>query len=163
MIETSEPTARTMAEPHDIAMQIEVELALLMNIEQAFRIALDWKTHGGGNIRKLSTLRFVARTFERHLARLRVLSEHGGYMHLVADMKPHLAGAVQVLKRLRDDLQDHLEQLIVRLEHVSPAETAPFQALCQDLAHYLEELTDHGQKEMELLQECFAQEEGGSG
>ncbi len=163
MIETSEPTARTMAEPHEIAKQIEVELALLMNIEQALRIALDWKTHGGGNIRKLSTLRFVARTFERHLARLRVLSEHGGYMHLVTDMKPHLAGAVLALQKLRDDLQDHLERMILRLEHISPNETAAFEGLCAEFERYLEDLGAHGQKEMELLQQCFAQDEGGSG
>ncbi len=96
-------TAPDMAESQEIAKQVEVELALLVNIEQSLRIALDWETEDRGNIRKLSTLRFVARSFERHLTRLRVLAEYGGYMHLVTDSKPHLASAVQGLQNLRDD------------------------------------------------------------
>jgi iron-sulfur cluster repair protein YtfE (RIC family) len=152
-----------LAESHEIAKQIEVELALLMNIERAFRIALDWKTDGRGNLRKLSTLRFVTRSFERHLARIRMLSEYGGYMHLVTDTKPHLASAVQGLKKLRDGLQAHLERMMLRLEHISADETAAFEGLCAELEHYLEDLSAHGQKEMELLQRSFAQEDGGSG
>jgi hypothetical protein len=152
-----------LAESHEIAKQIEVELALLVNIEQAFRIALDWNTDGLGNVRKLSTLRFVTRSFERHLARIRMLSEYGGYMHLVTDTKPHLASAVHGLKKLRDDLQAHLEQMMLRLEHISPNESVAFAELCAELEHYLKDLSAHGQKELELLQQSFAQEDGGSG
>ena len=79
-MEYCEPTVENVAEAYAIAKQIEVEFALLLNIQNAFRIALDWKTERNANSRKLSTLRFVAASFERHLTRLRALSEHGGYM-----------------------------------------------------------------------------------
>ncbi len=160
MIRTDEPA---MTESREVAKQIEVELALLLNIEQAFRVALDWKTNDGENNRKLSTLRFVTRSFERHLARIRMLSDYGGYMVLVTDMKPQLASAVRSLKLLRDNLQAHLDELMFRLEHVSANETAKFDELCKELEHYLEDLSAHGAKEMELLQRGFADVEGGAG
>ena len=162
-MEAPRHTAYSIAEAQEIAKQAEVELALLVNIEQALRIALDWETEDRGNIRKLSTLRFVARSFERHLARLRVLAEYGGYMHLVTESKPHLANAVEGLKKLRDELQAGLERIMLRLEHVSPDNAAAFEQLCAEFEHYFEDLQKHSQQEMDLFQHSFAQEEGGSG
>ena len=162
-MEYHEPTASNLGEAEEISKQIAVEVALLINIEQAFRIALDWKTDHRGNIRKLSTLRFVARSFERHLTRVRALSEYGGYMHLVTDMKPQLSRDVQKLKELRDDLQAHLERMMLRMEHLSPADASAFEGLCAELEDYLKDLGSHAEREMDLLQRCFAEEEGGSG
>lgn len=158
-----EPTAYNLAESHDIAKQMEVELALLLSIEQSFRIALQWMTRDRGNSRKLSTLRFVARSFERQLTRTRVLADHGGYMHLIADTKPHLASEIKALRNVREKLQADFECIIVRLEYVSPDDAAGFGKVCAELERYLEDLKAHGQKEMELLQRSFNQKEGGSG
>lgn len=155
--------ATALMNRQEIAKQVEVELALLMHIEQALRIALDWRATGHENTRKLSTIRFVTRTFERHLTRMRILSAHGGYMHLITELKPHLASAVQGLKQLRDELQEHLERMMLRLEHVSPDEAGAFDELCTELENYLQELAAHGRSEVELWQHAFAQEEGGSG
>jgi hypothetical protein len=157
------PTANTQGESQEIAKQIEVELALLVNIEQALRSALDWRTQGRGNIRKLSTLRFVTRSFARYLTRLRVLEEYGGYMHLVVDTKPHLDDAVQGLKKLRDELQAALEPIILRLEHVPPDDATAVEKLMAELGRYLDDLQKHAQQEMELFQHAFSQEEGGQG
>jgi hypothetical protein len=162
-MEYCEPTACNVAEGLETSKQLEVEVALLINIEQAFRIALDWKTDHRGNIRKLSTLRFVARSFERHLTRVRALSEYGGYMHLVTDMKPQLVRQVGKLKQIRDDMQARLEKLMLRMEHVSPEDDAAFEGICGELEGYLTDLASHAQLEMELLQQCFAEIEGGSG
>ena len=162
-MEYREPTASNIAEAQEITKQIEVEVALLINIEQAFRIALDWKTDHRGNIRKLSTLRFVSRSFERHLSRVRALSDYGGYMHLVTDIKPHLGKEVVELKTLRDDLQAHLERMMLRMDHVCLTDDSAFEGLCVELEDYLKDLAFHAQHEMELLQKCFAEDEGGSG
>lgn len=148
---------------NEIAKQAEVELALLLNIEQALRIVLDWKTEDRGHIRKLSTLRFVTGSFERHLTRIRVVSEYGGYMHRVTDVKPQLAGAVLGLKKVRDGLQADLERMVVALEHVSPNDAAGFEGICAEYERYFEALKTHGRQEMELLQQLFGQEDGGSG
>ncbi|RJP37184.1 MAG: hypothetical protein C4547_06020 [Phycisphaerales bacterium] len=163
MLMTPEPMAGHLTEPHEIGKQIEVELALVAHIERALLTALGWRTGGGGNIRKLSTLRFVARSFERHLTRLRVLSEYGGYMNVVLETKPHLASEVRSLKEARDTLHARLERIILRLEHVVPNDAAAFDALCAELERYLDDLSSHGHAESELLQHSFAQEEGGSG
>jgi hypothetical protein len=158
-----EPTPYNIAESQEIAKQMEVELALLLSIEQSFRIALQWMTRDRGNSRKLSTLRFVARSFERQLTRTRVLADHGGYMHLITDTKPHLASEVKALRNAREVLQADFECIIIRLEYVSPDDAAGFVDVCAELERYLEDLKAHGQKEMELLQRSFNQKEGGSG
>ena len=158
-----EPTAYNIAESQEIAKQMEVELALLLSIEQSFRIALQWMTRDRGNSRMLSTLRFVARSFERQLTRTRVLADHGGYMHLITNTKPHLTSEIKALRNVREELQADFECIIVRLEYVSPDDAAGFGKVCAELDRYLEDLKAHGQKEMELLQRSFNQKEGGSG
>ena len=158
-----EPTAYNVAESQEIAKQMEVELALLLSIEQSFRIALQWMTRDRGNTRKLSTLRFVARSFERQLTRTRVLADHGGYMHLITDTKPHLASEVKALRNAREELQADFERIILRLEYVSPDDAVAFGMVCAELECYLEQLKTHGQTERELLQHSSLQEEGGEG
>lgn len=146
-MEATRTKTNSVAEAQEISKQIQVELALLFNIEEAFRIALNWKTKRNGGIRQLSTLRFVARSFERHLMRVRMLSEYGGYMHLATDMKPQLGNEVRTLKLLRDDLQSHLEQLLLRMEHISPSDPAAFGELCAKLEDYLKDLGLHAQRD----------------
>jgi hypothetical protein len=158
-----EPTAYDAAEAQEIARQAEVELAILLGIEESLRIALQWMTRGRGNSHKLSTLRFQTWSFERHLARIQVLADHGGYMHLITDAHPHLAGEVGALRNDREELHSKLERIIVRLERVSRDDAGEFGQICADLERFLDDLRMHGQKESELLQHSFTQEEGGSG
>jgi len=162
-MKTMESTAPTEDESREIAKQAEVELAILLGLERSLRIVLQWMTRDRGNSHKLATLRFAARSFERHLTRVRVLADHGGYMHLITDTTPHLASEAGALRNEREELQAGFERIIVRLEYVSPDDTVAFNQVCADLNRYLEDLKAHGQKEMQLLQHSFAQEEGGSG
>jgi len=159
----AEASSYKTLECREIAEQAEVELAILLGIEQSLRLALQWMTRDHGNSHKLSTLRFAARSFERHLTRTRVLADHGGYMHLLTDANPHLASEVKVLRDLRQELQADFERIILRLEYVSPDDAAAFEEVCAALEGYLGQLKAHAQKEMELLQHSFAQEEGGCG
>ena len=159
----AKPIAYSASEAHEIAKQAEVELALLENIRGALQIALDWRTEDRGHVRKLSTLRFVTRSFERHLTRLRMLAEYGGYMHLITDSKPHLANEVAQLRKRRDKLQANLDGIIMRLDHIQPDDGSAFNGLCTELERFLDDLKLHSHKEMELRQHSFAQEEGGSG
>lgn len=157
------PTAYLASEGKEIAKQTEVEFAILLSVEQSLRIALQWMTRDRGNSRKLSTLRFTARSFERHLTRTRVLAEHGGYMHSITDANPHLAREVNALVDMREEIQSNFERIMLRLECVSPDDSAAIGDVCAELECYLEQLKTHGQKEMELLHHSFVQEEGGSG
>jgi len=158
-----EPTAYNIAEAQEIAKQIEVEFALLLKIDESLHIALQWMTRDRGNSRKLSTLRSVARSFERQLTRTRTLADYGGYMHVITDIEPGLARDVKELKNAREELQADFERIIVRLEYVSPDDADGFAKVCAELEHYLVDLQAHGQKEMELLQRSFQQKEGRCG
>ena len=158
-----EPTAYNAAEAQEIARQADVELAILLGIEQSLRIALQWMTRGRGNSHKLSTLRFHTWSFERHLTRIQVLADHGGYMHLITDANPHLAGEVETLRNGREELHSNLVRIIVRLERVSRDDAGGFGKICAELERFLDDLRTHGQKERDLLQHSFAQEQGGSG
>ena len=162
-MKNSEPIAYNATEAQEVARQAEVELAILLGMEQSLRIALQRMTRGRGNSHKLSTLHFQAWSFERHLARIQVLADHGGYMHLITDTHPHLAGEVEALRNQRKELHSDLERIILRLDHVSPDDAAGFGKTCADLERFLDHLRTHGQKESELLERSFNQEEGGSG
>ncbi|MHC4091903.1 MAG: hypothetical protein ACYSUQ_06715 [Planctomycetota bacterium] len=162
-MKNSEPTAHYTTAAQEIARQAEVELAILLGIEQSLRIALQWMTRGRGNSHKLSTLRFHTWSFERHLTRIQILADHGGYMHLITDANPHLAGEVGALENERAELHANLQRLIVRLDHVSRDDAGGFGQICADLERFLDDLRTHGQKESELLQHSVTQGEGGSG
>jgi hypothetical protein len=162
-MDNPEPTAHDRAESEEVAKQIEIELALLLNTEQSFRIALQWMTRDRGNNRKLSTLRSVARSFERQLTRTRILADQAGYMRFITDAKPDLADEVQTLRRAREALQTSFEGIVMKLEYVSPDDAAGFREVCAELERYLESLNAHGRKEMELLRCSFSQEEGEPG
>ncbi|HSS65973.1 MAG TPA: hypothetical protein VLS27_16215, partial [Gammaproteobacteria bacterium] len=142
----SKPTESRTTEAQEIARQADVELAILLGIEQSLRIALQWMTRDRGNSHKLATLRFTARSFERHLTRTRVLADHGGYMHSITDANPHLASKVRALKDVRGKLQANFERIILRLEYVSPDDAAAFGEVCAELECYLEQLRTHGEK-----------------
>jgi hypothetical protein len=162
-VQHPEPTAYNAAESREIVRQADVELTILLGIEQSLRIALQWMTRGRGNSHKLSTLRFHTWSFERHLTRIQVLADHGGYMHLITDANPHLAGEVGALKNEREELHSNLRRIIVQLERVSRDDAGGFGKICAELERFLDHLKTHGQKERELLQHSFTQEEGGSG
>ena len=147
----------------DIAKQAMIEREMLGHIEQALRVVLGWQPSGGKAARKLSTLRFVGQSFQRHLDRLKVMDEHAGYMKLVVDAKPHLAATVETSKADRDKLQVTLDRVMLQMEHVSPDDSEKFDGLCEELSRFLDALTRHTQKERELFQEAFVREEGGSG
>ena len=69
--------------PQNIAKQTEVESGLVKLLIEGLRSTVDWKVHGGDFSRKLSTLRFIVRSFQGHMERLFALEEYDGYMDLV--------------------------------------------------------------------------------
>lgn len=145
-------------EPHagrELADQLEVELALLLQLEQSLRLVLQWMTRARGNSRKLATLRWAARMFERQLARTRALADHGGYLPLVGEVAPLLAPEVRQLCERREALQAGFEKLVLALEYLSPDDSAGLGRVCAELDAYLSDLRLHGQQEAELLQRAF--------
>jgi len=158
-----EQTNSEATEYRELAEQARVEIAVLLNIEASLRLALQWMTRNRGNSRKLSTLRFQTWSFERQLARVHLLADHGGYLHRVTEAQPHLAAEVAALRNQRLTMRASLESILLRLEELSSNDSEAFAKLCGELSVLLDDLGKHGRAECDLLQHSFMQDEGGSG
>ena len=72
----------------DIAEQTRVEQELLRHVMEGLRLSTTWQVLGPDASRKLSTLRFVTGSFQRHLERLLALEEYDGFMDKVLACAP---------------------------------------------------------------------------
>lgn len=146
-----------------IAEQAKVELDVLLGIEKALRVAIDWEVKEGSPAHKLSTLRFLTDSFERHLTRITVRADQGGYMHRITDAKPHLTNDVLALRDTLRGFRTDLERIVMRLDYIAPGDEGGIREICMDFKSVLDGLSSHGQKKSDLAQHAYAQEEGGEG
>jgi len=83
---------------NDLAQQTLVENGMLTKLMEGLRTTLAWKVQGNEFSRKLSTLRYMAHTFQGHMERLMALEECGGYMDVIMETNPNLGQAVDALR-----------------------------------------------------------------
>src|SRR5450432_4119227 len=81
-----------------VIQQTKVESQALEHITQAVEVALAWVVEGDDVSRKLSSVRFFAEMYQRHLERLFALEEVDGYMDDVTELSPELTNQVDQLK-----------------------------------------------------------------
>jgi len=143
--------------------QAAVEHEALRHIIGALRTVLDWKPAPDEISRKLSSLRFICQSFQRHLERLMALKEQDGYMTDAVEQMPSLEPKVQVLLREHDEFEETLHRLLLRLEHLSPTDKPRLDSVFGDLEALLVKLDDHHRREAELMQEAFQRDVGGQG
>jgi hemerythrin-like domain-containing protein len=149
---------------HNVAQQMQVEHGLLQNLIQGLRSTVAWQVPGPDASRKLSTLRFIAQSFQRHLERLLAMEEYDGYMGLVRASCPRLGRATDALKAEHEDFRTEARRIAQRLERLPSTDLAALGQVCADLLALLGQVEGHSRKEMALLQEAFAQDErGGEG
>ena len=149
--------------PREIEQQVLVEQQTLSYVASALRTTIDWKFQGPDFTRKLSSLRFVGESFERHLNRLIELKEEDGYMLGVVAECPQFADGVKALHQEHGKFRAEVRDLLRRLHEVSSTDRETLTAISDDLAALLTELEEHQQKEMDLLQEALLRDEGGEG
>jgi hypothetical protein len=145
------------------ASQMAVENEALRHIIGALRTVLDWKPKGADFSRKLSSLRFTAQSFQRHVERLMALKEQGGYLTDAVEQKPNLNEAVQALLKEHDEIEESLHRIVYRLDHVNPADKAGMDAVCNDLEMLLLQVEDHHRREARLMQEAYLRDVGEPG
>jgi len=143
--------------------QAAVEHEALRHIIGALRTVLDWKPTADDGARKLSSLRFITQSFQRHLERLMALKEQDGYMSDAVEQMPSLADKEQTLLREHDEFEESLHRLVLKLEHVSASDRAKMDEACRDLEELLVKLDDHHRREAELMQEAYLRDSGGQG
>ena len=145
----------------DIAKQTEIEYGLVKLLFEGLRSTVAWKVQGNDFSRKLSTLRFIVRSFQGHLDRLFALEEYDGYMDLVNKRAPRLSKTVDVLKLDHDEFRGGVRRIALGLERISsPTDEAKFATVCGELLDHLDKLEVHGRKETDLIQEAFEQDRG---
>ncbi len=149
--------------PQDIAQQTLLEQGMLNHIMGALRSTIDWKLHGDDLSRKLSTLRFIAQSFQRHLERVLALEEYDGYMDMVGRLSPHLGKEVDALRREHDTFRKAVPRIVARLERISSTDPIPLGTVCDELLVLLDRLEGHSRRESALLQEAINREGGGEG
>jgi hypothetical protein len=147
--------------PNESMQQAAVEHEALRHIIGALRTVLDWKPTAGDVSRKLSSLRFIIQSFQRHLERLMALKEQDGYMTEALAEKPNLAEKIEALLHDHDQFEESMHRLVLQLEHISPTDKAKFDSVCLDLEELLIKLDDHHRREADLMQEAVLRDVGG--
>ena len=145
----------------DVAQQMQVEHGLLQHLIGGLRAAAAWPVPGPDASRKLSTLRFVAGSFQRHLERLLALEEYDGYLGLARACAPRLVRAADALRAEHERFRTEARRLAQRLERLPGTDPAALGPVCADLLALLGQVESHSEREMALVQEAFEQDEGG--
>jgi hypothetical protein len=145
----------------DVARQTQIEHEMLGHLIGGLRVTAGWKVPGPDASRKLSTLRFLAQSFQRHLERLLALEEADGYMGLAMGASPQLARATAALRAEHDRFRAAARRIVQRLES-APAEEA-LGGASDELLALLADVEAHSRKEMALIQEAFGRDGGGEG
>src|SRR6516165_12100390 len=102
----------------DVARQTKVEHGLLQQLIQGLRATAAWPVPGPDASRKLSSLRFVAGSFQRHLERLLALEEYDGYLGLVRACAPRLVRAADALRVEHEHFRSEAWRVAQRLERL---------------------------------------------
>jgi hemerythrin-like domain-containing protein len=158
-----DPYCLGAAMSQDIAQQSELENSMLKVLMDGVRATVAWKVHGDDISRKLSTLRFIVQSLQRHLERLFSLEEDDGYMDLVKKKAPRLSRTVEALKLEHEEYRNGIKWIVHSLEQITSKDKAKFAAVCDEVLDFLEKLDKHGRKEIDLIQEAFEREVGGEG
>ena len=145
------------------AQQALIEHEALKHIIGALRTVMDWKPGGDDFSRKLSSLRFIAQSFQRHLERTMAIKEQDGYMAGAIEEMPAVAEKVQALLKEHDEFEESMHRLVLRLDHLAPTDKSGIDKSCRDLEELLMKLEDHDRREANLMQEAFQRDVGGQG
>ena len=147
----------------DVAQQMQVEHGLLQYLIRGLREVAAWPVPGPDASRKLSTLRFVAGSFQRHLERLLALEEYDGYLGLVRASAPRLVRAADALRAEHERFRTEVRRVVQRLDGLPGTDPAALGPVCADLLALLGRVESHSQREMALVHEAFGQDEDGKG
>ncbi|HEX4149242.1 MAG TPA: hypothetical protein VHY20_09655 [Pirellulales bacterium] len=143
-----------------LAHQTLVEHQILEHVKDALRLTLEMKVTSTSLSRKLSSVRFMAQSFQRHLDRLLNMEEDGGYMDLVRQRRPHLFEVASQLRSEHIEFRQRLSQLVQGLDQLdaepsSAADEERFNGVCFKLHDLVERLDEHEAKEIDLLEQVL--------
>jgi hypothetical protein len=155
---------RAMATIHDPATSTAcMEHQVFDHIKQALLVTLNWDAPTVSMPRKLSSLQFTIKSFQRHFERIVSIEEEGGYMADALDAKPHFQDRVEQLSEDHVRFRDRLRRLLPQLNDIKQWEESRFEQICGELRELIADVDRHNEREIELLQESTLVDEGGEG
>src|SRR5262245_56561599 len=140
-----------------------MEHQVFEHIKQALLVTLNWQAPAVSMPRKLSSLQFTIRSFQRHIDRVMSIESEGGYMADVLETKPYLQERIEHLKKDHARFRDRLQKLIPQLNEIKEWDEPRFEEVCSELRALIEDVDHHNQQEVELLQESMLVDDGGEG
>ena len=140
-----------------------MEHTILEHIKQALRVTLDWQAPEVSMPRKLSSLQFTMKSFQRHLERVMSIEEEGGYLSEVADARPNLVSRIEALSREHGRFRARIRQIEPKLCELNDWQEAEFGEICDEIRELLDRVDAHDAHEVDLLQESLLLDEGGEG
>jgi len=140
-----------------------MEHQVFEHIKQARLVTLNWQAPVVSMPRKLSSLQFTMKSFQRHFDRVISIEEEGGYMADVLDAKPYLQDRIDQLVKEHVRFRDRLRKLTPQLNDIKEWEEPRFNQICDDLRTLIQDVDRHNERECELLQESFFVDDGGEG
>jgi hypothetical protein len=140
-----------------------MEHQIFEHIKQALLVTLNWEAPVVGLPRKLSSLQFTIKSFQRHLERVLKIEEEGGYMADAMDSKPYFQDRVEQLAREHAQFRERLNRIMPELSDTKEWDESRFERICTELRELVADLDDHNQREIELLQESTLVDDGGEG
>ena len=140
-----------------------VEHKILEHVKAALRLTLDWDVPAVGIPRKLSSVRFTLKSFQRHLRRLVKLEESGGYMAMVGEFKPNMYQQAEALLAEHESFRQSLDAIVPAIDSLTKNDAERFNQICAEIRSLLDRVDEHDRKEVELLQEALLSDEGGEG
>jgi hypothetical protein len=139
-----------------------MEHQILQHVKDALRVTIDWQAPAVSLPRKISSVRFTLKSFNRHIERLMALEEEGGYLSAVTEEKPHLQERVDKLAGDHGRLRSGIRRIVPMLDELQEWQEADFERACDEIRKLLHDVDMHDLAEIDLLQElCF--DEGGEG
>jgi hypothetical protein len=140
-----------------------MEHQIFEHVKQALLVTLNWDAPSVSMPRKLSSLQFTIKSFQRHLERVLSIEEEGGYMADAMDTKPYFQDRVEQLAKDHARFRDRLRKLMPQLADTKEWEEPRFEQVCSNLRELISDLDRHNEREIELLQESTCMDDGGEG
>jgi hypothetical protein len=137
-----------------ISQQMLLEHEVLARLSDALRTAVGWNQHGD-QAHKLSSVRFLAESFERHLERMFELEEHEGYMEVVEASFPQFRPRVADFRRQHGEFRRRIGELLGHLAQNESLTSPETELLFGDLSSLLDQIDRHNKQEMGLLEEVI--------
>jgi hypothetical protein len=140
-----------------------MEHEILNHVKQALRVTLGWKVPLEGIPRKLSSVQFTLKSFQRHLERLMDIEEQDGYMTFVGELKPNMHFRIDRLEHDHHRFRRAMDSLVPKVDSISEFNEREIEAVCGEIYELLDKVDHHDKEEIDLLQESMWCDEGGEG